>query len=198
MAEEKPRRKPRTPLTPEELQYFIKIKELKKIKKIEEFKATSFYKIFNYINITLAAFVTYFILSILILNKWEPTHILSYSVAMGDIAPENHQRTISEIQLRAMSGDECIIKTDYLFKAPEKNQSVYLGKDVLFDKIIKLKLNYDNRAFWSRNAYASLSVCAFALGISFFIYKINKHLSINGLLTVFGLFTLACLYFVLV
>ena len=198
MNEEQPRRKPRVPLSPEELYYFIKLKKLKQVEKVERFKATFFYKIGSCINIFLAGLITYFILSILILTSWEPSHIAYYSVSRGGVKPENNQRTISEIQLQTMSGYCVVIKTDYLFEEPKKHQPIYLGKDILFNKILKVKLSYDDRAFWSINAYASLSVCFFVLCIGFLIYKINKHLSVNGLLTVFGLFSLASLYFLLI
>lgn len=198
MPEEQPRRRQRIPLSPEELYYFIKLKKLKEVKKLEEFKATSFYKLFNCLNIILAGIVTYCVLSILILSTWQKTYIQNYAVTIGNLVPENNQYTISEIYLQTMSGNELTIKTDYLFKEPTAYQPVFLGKDFIFHKTLKAKLSYDNRAFWSINAYASLSVCLFALGIGFYIYRYNKHLTVNGLLTAFGLFGLASLYFILI
>jgi hypothetical protein len=198
MPEEQPRRKQRIPLSPEELHYFIKLKKLKEVKKLEQFKATSFYKVFNSLNIVLAAVVTYCVLSILILTTWQKTYIQNYAITLGKLVPEIDQYTISEIHLQTMSGNEFTIKTDYLFKEPKTYQTVFLGKDYVFNKTLKAKLSYDNRAFWSINAYAALSVCLFALGIGFYIYHYNKHLTVNGLLTAFGLFGLASLYFILI
>jgi hypothetical protein len=63
---------------------------------------------------------------------------------------------------------------------------------------VKVKLANDDRCFWHFYTYPSLTVCVFALCLGFFAYKVNKHLSINGLLTVCGLFILASLYFVLI
>ena len=198
MPEVQPRRKQRIPLSPEELYYFIKLKKLKEVKKLEEFKATSFYKLFNCLNIVLAALVTYCVLSILILTTWQKTYIQDYAITIGNLVPENDQYTISEIHLQTMSGNEFTIKTDYLFIEPIAYQPVFLGKDYIFNKTLKVKLSYDNRAFWSINAYASLSVCLFALGIGFYIYKYNKHLTVYGILTAFSLFGLASLYFILI
>jgi hypothetical protein len=198
MPEEQPRRKQRIPLSPEELHYFIKLKKLKEVKKLEQFKATSFYKVFNSLNIILAALVTYCVLSILMLTSWQKTYIRDYAFTLGTLVPENDQYTISEIHLETMTGNEFTIKTDYLFIEPTAYQPVFLGRDYLFNKIIKAKLSYDNRAFWSINAYASLSVCLFAVAIGFYIYKYNLHLTVNGLLTAFGLFALASLYFILI
>ena len=198
MPEEQPRRKQRIPLSPEELYYFIKLKKLKEVKKLEQFKATSFYKVFNSINIFLAGLVTYCLLSIVVLSTWQETLITNYTIRLGELVPENEQFTISEIHLETMSGNELSIKTSYLFQQPTKYQPIFLGKDFIFHKTLKAKLSYDSRDFWSINAYASLSVCIFALAIGFYIYIYNLHLTANGLLTAFGLFGLASLYFILI
>ena len=198
MPEEQPRRKQRIPLSPEELHYFIKLKKLKEVKKLEQFKATSFYKVFNSLNIFLAGLVTYCVLSIVVINTWQQTRIFNYSIRLGDYVPEIDQYTISEIHLQTMSGNDLSIKTSYLFQEPTKYQSIFLGKDFIFHKILKAKLSFDTRDFWSINAYASLSVCLFALAIGFYIYIYNLHLTVNGLLTAFGLFGLASLYFILI
>jgi hypothetical protein len=198
MAEEQPRRKPRIPLSPTELYYFIELKKLRQAQKIETFKASLFYKATNRINISLAAILSYCIISILILNYWQKTYITSVLTTYGETKDYNHKRTIGELQIKTTSGELMILKTDDLFEIPEKNQAIYLGKDFLFGKIIKAKLSFDERPFWCHEAYASFTVCLFALAMGFFIYKVNKHLTINGLLVTFGLFFLASLYFVLI
>jgi hypothetical protein len=43
MQEEQPKRKPRTPLSKEELFYVKEIKKLKELKRIEDFKKTIFF-----------------------------------------------------------------------------------------------------------------------------------------------------------
>jgi len=198
MAEEQPRRKPRTPLSPTELYYFIELKKLKQAQKIETFKTSFFYKLTNRVNIALAAILTYCLLSILILNYWQKTYILKTISTYGETKPHNFKRTISELQIKTTSGEHIIVKTDDLFDLPLNNQEIFIGKDFVFGKILKAKLAYDERPFWSINAYASFTVCSFALGMGFFIYKVNKHLTINGLLVTFGLFFLASLYFVMI
>ncbi|MES2133988.1 MAG: hypothetical protein V4506_16675 [Bacteroidota bacterium] len=196
MTEEQPRRKPRIPLSPTELYYFIELKKLKQAQKIESFKASFFYKLTNGINIGLAAVLTYCIISLLMLNYWQKTYVLNIISSYGETKPHNFQRTISELQIKTTSGEFVIIKTDDLFDLPTKNQEIYLGKDFLFGKIIKAKLAFDERPFWSLESYARFTVCIFALAMGFFIYKVNKHLTINGLLVTFGLFFLASAYFV--
>ncbi len=196
MAEEQPRRKQRIPLSPTELYYFKELKKLKQAQKIEKFKASFFYKITNRANITLAAILTYCLISILMLNYWQKTYVLKTISVYGETKAHNHRRTIAELQIKTTSGEHIIVKTDDLFELPEFNQEIYIGKDFLFGKVLKAKLAYDERPFWSINSYARFTVCIFALAMGFFVYKVNKHLTINGLLVTFALFFLASLYFV--
>lgn len=196
--QEQSKRKPRVRLSPEEFYYFVQLKKVKQIEKLEEFKGTFFYKIFNRINIFFAGLLTYFILSIIIVCSWEEEIITFVNVSFGEMKMENKQRTISDIEIHTSASRHYFLKTDYLFESPKVLQNIVIGKDFIFEKPLKAKLEYDKREFWFSNTYAVLTVCSFALLIGFFVYNINKHLSINGLLTVFGLFFLASVYFILI
>lgn len=196
--QETPKRKPRIPLTPEEVFYIKELKKLKEEHRIKLFKASRFYKIVNRVNIVLAGFLTYCILSLFILSKWDKTYVSRTYAIYGQRNPETGQRTVSELQLKTTDGHEIEVYTDDLYEVPEINQPLYLGKDMLFNKVNKVKLAYDTRDFWSINAYASLTVCGFAMLIGCMIYTINKHLSHNGLLMVLGLFSVSSLYFILI
>jgi hypothetical protein len=198
MTEEQPRRKQRVPLSPEELYYFKEIKKLKNKEKEEAFKATFFYKVLNRINIFFAGFLTYAILSTLILCSWEECSIIRQVSSFGALEKETQRHTISEVELSLNTGEEVRVKTDDLFEQPGNKQIVHVGRDLLFHKIMKVKFAFDDRTFWNVNAYASLSVCIFAMVLGLFIYKVNKHLSVNGLLMALCLFSLASLYFVVV
>lgn len=198
MQEEQPRRKPRIPLSPEELYYFKQIKLLKELKKTEEFKASSFYKNVNRINIVLAAFLTYCLLSILVFCKWQTNYISSANIYYGDFDSEVQKYSISEIKIVTTDGELIPVKTSDLFQIPQPNEVLYVGRDLLFNKTLKVKLAYDDRSFWHLFTYPTFTICAFALCLGFFVYNVNKHLTVNGLITVLGLFILASLYFVLI
>lgn len=198
MTEEQPRRKPRIPLSPTELYYFKELKKLRQAQKLETFKAGYFYKITNRVNIALAAFLTYGIISILTLNYWEKTHVASVMTSYGETRPDYPQRAIVELQVKTNSGESLVLKTNDLFDIPARNQEIYMGKDFLFHKTLKARLSFDERPFWCHETYARFTVCVFALAMGFFIYQVNKHLTVNGLLVTFGLFFLAAIYFILV
>ncbi len=198
MPETTPRRKERIPLSPEELHYFIKLKKLKQLQKLEEFKATLFYKTVSYINILLIAIVTYAVLSILILNKWETVTINKTTAVYGEYNKEVQQREIIELNIITILQQKIQLKTSSLFQEPKTQDPIFVGKDYLFGKIIKAKINYDERSFWEHKTYPAFSLCVFALLMSLYVYRVNLHLTVNGLITVLCLLFLSSLYFVFV
>lgn len=198
MQNEQSRRKPRIPISPEELHYYKKIKELKELKKEEDFKATRFYKIFNRLNIVLSGFITYCILSILVFCNWQQSQILKAESKFGEFDSETKKPSITEIKITTYEGEFIPIKASHLFQPPKENEVLYIGRDFLFNKILKVKLAFDDRDFWHINSYPSFVLCVFALCLGFFVYNVNKHLNANGLLMASCLFIIASLYFVLV
>jgi len=198
MHEEQSKRKPRSPLSKEELFYVKEIKKLKELKRVADFKATNFYKILNRTNVVLAGFLSYCVLSVLMCCYWQANTIAKLHCSYGDFNPALNKRTIDEIEITTQKGESLTIQTDELFQIPEENQVFYIGRDLIFGKALKAKLIFDERSFWQIYTYPAFTVTVFALCMGFFVYKVNKHLSINGLLTVFGLFALASLYFILI
>ena len=199
MQDEQTKRKPRIPLSKEELFYVKEIKKFKEQHKVEVFKKTNFYKILNTTNVVLAGFLSYCLLSILICCHWNETKIINAECHYGSYNRLLNAREIIEIELHTLSNNDGVtIKTSDLFQVPKQDDIAFIGTDFVFNKIIKVKLANQNQTYWHIYTYPTFIVCLFAMCFGFFIYKVNKHLSINGLLTVFGLFTLASLYFILI
>jgi hypothetical protein len=198
MQEEKPRRKPRIPLSPEELYYYKKVKQLNEQKRVEDFKATLLYRILNPINTVFAGFLTYCILSILICSQWQTNTVLKAKCSYGPYNREMKLPEITEIEFDTKVGENFKVATSNYFQVPQPGDVLYIGRDFIFRKIIKVKLDDADQIFWNINTYPLLVVALFALLLGFFVYKIDRHLNSNGLLTVFGLFTLASLYLVLI
>lgn len=199
MAEEQPKRKQRIPLSPEELHYLIKLKQLKQTEKIENFKQSIFFKTFNVSNVILSALLAYYIFSVLFGCAWQNDTIKHVSVSRsGAFNKDNGQRSIVEVNLETLEEGNFTIKTNLFFTEPLTEQSISIGKDVVFGKILKVKFSNDDRLFWNINTYPSFSLCIMVLLLGLFIYAVNKHLTVNGLLIAFGLFFLANLYFICV
>jgi hypothetical protein len=199
MAEEKSKRRQRNPLSAEELHYFIKLKQLKQTEKIEVFKQSIFFKTFNALNVILTALLAYYIFSVLFGCAWQNDSITHVSVSRsGPFHEANGQRSIAEVNLETTGEKKFTIKTDLFFTEPLPKQSISVGKDVVFGKILKVKFSNDDRLFWNSNTYPSFSLSIMVLLLGMFIYAVNKHLTVNGLLIAFGLFFLANLYFICV
>jgi hypothetical protein len=198
MAAESNKRKPRIPLSQEELFYYIQYKKLKQEEKLQAFKKTALYKIFNTLNVGLAALVTYISLSILLVCCWEENTILTVAYSFGKTNLDKMQREIIELQILTTDNKLYLINTYDLFELPKEQETILLGKDYIFKKAVKAKLQNNIHTYWTINSYATLTISAFALFISFFVYKLNRHLTANGLLTVFGLLFLSAVYFIFI
>ena len=198
MLEEKPKRKPRVPLSPEELFYYKKLKFLKEQKKIEDFKKSTLFISINRVNVFLVSFLTYGLFSILVACHWEKSSIRTAACSYEKQVELNQPPSINAINIITSSGESIQIKTKALFDEPHVNDIIFIGRDFIFNKTLKVKLGNREDTFWHFNTYPTLAVILFALGLGFFIYNLNRHLNVNGLLTSFGLFILASLYFLLV
>lgn len=198
MVHEPARRKPRIPLSQEEVYYVRQLKQLRQFQKKETFKSSFFYKFIHTINVLLACVLSYGILSILTVCFWQKTYVSHVICKYGESHLKHKQRAISELQLTTTQGETIHLKTTGLVEAPVVNQPMFMGKDYVFRKTLKAKLAFDGRVFWHIHAYPLLTVCSFALVFSFLVYAINKHLTPNGLLVVFGLLSLGCCYFMFI
>jgi hypothetical protein len=197
MVEERPKRKQRIPLSSEELYYLKKLKVLNQIEKINAFKTSYFFKIFNFINICLCSVLAYYLFSVMFFCVWKQEVIKNVSYSRN-VVVLNHvkQYSISEIDIETFSEKKFVVKTDFYFSEPKPLQYIFIGKDVVFNKILKTKFINDDREFWNFNTLPSFTLCSFSLLFGLFVYKVDKHLSFNGLLVVFGLFLISCLYFI--
>lgn len=197
MAEEQPKRRQRIPLSAEELKYFIKLKKLKQVEKIEAFKKSKFYKAFNFLNITLCSILSYYIFSVTFCCNWHEEIIKNVSFSRrGGYVANADQYSITEVEVETYTGKHFVVNTDLFFVEPAPFQHIYIGRDFIFNKIIKTKFYGDDREFWNLNTYPSIILSSFALLLGLCIYKLDRHLNPNGLLMAFGLFFLASLYFI--
>ncbi len=197
MAEEKPKRRQRNPLSAEELKYFIKLKKLKQAEKIEEFKKAKFYKVFNSLNIILFSIISYYIFSVFFACNWQEEVIknVTYSRNGGFVA-EAQNYSITEVDLETYNDNRFLVKTNLFFVEPMPFQHIYIGRDFIFNKALKTKFVGDDREFWIFTTYPCFMLCTVSLLLGFGIYKLDRHLNVNGLIMAFGLFFLTCLYFI--
>lgn len=196
--QEQPRRKPRIPLSPEELFYMLELRKLKQAQKLESFKASKFYKAMNLSNIVLVGLVTYSIVSIITLTVWQKTTVKQVQCRYESYSSVPSETLVKELEMYDVDGNYLQLKTRELHFCPNAKDVIFLGKDALFGKIVKVSLGTDDNIYWTIFSYASISLSVFAILISFFIYKVNMHLTIHGLIMSCALLMVASLYFVLI
>ncbi len=196
MPEEQPRRKQRTPLTAEELFYVKKIKELEEQERIIKFKQTKLYKTCNSINVVLVAVLSYCLLSIWICTYWQQATIAQVQCKHSKYNKEVKAAEITSIEIETTNALKLTILTSEFYTPPEEGQHFFIGRDFLFHKILKVKFNSNERVFWHQFTYPKLTLLIFAAGVGFFIYKMNRHLTFNGLIISVALNFIAVLYFI--
>ena len=71
---------------------------------------------------------------------------------------ETKTRSISELKITSNTNGLILVKTDELFQIPEVNEIFYVGRDFLFNKILKVKFCFDERSFWHIYTYPTFIV----------------------------------------
>jgi len=187
------KRRPRVPLSPEELFYFIQLKKLRKTEQVLAFKATRYYKGLNSVNITIVVFISYIVLSAFFLCSWQKKYILDFKT-MGQYNDAAARREITNMSIRTTSGELFELSTSNLYELPRKFDAVWVGRDFLFGKILKGKLQGHPNGYLHVNLYPVFFISFFVLLVVFMVYHVNLHLTRYGLTAITTLLGLAFVY----
>ena len=172
MLEEKPKRKPRVPLSPEELFYFKKLKLLKEQKKIEDFKKSTLFIAINRVNVFLVSFLTYGLFSILVACHWEKSSIRTAACSYEKQVEQNQTPSINAINIITSSGELIQIKTKALFDEPHVNDIIFIGSPDYLPLFFNLTEALPNRKIiygnfscnWSYFSIHGYDICSLGTG----------------------------------
>ena len=190
------RRKNRVPLSPEELYYFIQLKKLRKTQELQAFRRTKYYKNLNRVNVFFVFIISYIVFSAFFLCRWEKTHVLSLYTSYEPVSTGTDKRSISDVHLQTENGLDLSLKTSELYAVPKKDETVWIGRDFLFGKILKARLYIDGEEYFHIGVYPLFFVCLFVMFIVCFIYQLNMHLTKHGLVGITTLLGLAFIYII--
>lgn len=190
------RRKNRVPLSAEELFYFIQLKKLVKTEQLLKFKKTRFYKVMNLINIGLITIIAYMVFSGFLLSHWEKVEIASVDPVYGPYHIEKGANEIHQLNIVTNTGLHLSAVTEHLFELPKEHDSIWIGKDFVFGKPLKIKLAHLHKSCFLFEIYPILFVGFFVMGMVCLIYAFNQHLTKHGLIGIFILLILGFLYVV--
>jgi len=187
------KRRPRVPLSPEELFYFIQLKKLRKTEQVLAFKATRYYKGLNSVNITIVVLITYIVLSAFFLCSWQKNYILELKT-VGQYNAAAARREIINMSIRTTNGELIELSTSNLYELPRKFDAVWVGRDFLFGKILKGKLQGHREGYLHANLFPVFFISFFVIAVVFMVYYFNLHLTRYGLTAITILLGLALLY----
>jgi hypothetical protein len=182
MPQESNKRPPRIPLTPEEVQEFIRFKKYKERARIERFKKTRTYKILNAFNVISIIIYTEIIFAFLGSCDFTPHYILSTNVYTGDEVIGG-KRIYSSATFKMINGKEydvSIRDTVSLPNLPNKYTpaKLYVGKDWILRKEIKVRLEMGEKDYFIKRSFPLLFISILFGFVTFvlFGYNMNQHL----------------------
>lgn len=192
------KRRARTPLSPEELFYFIELKKLLKQEQRLLFKKTRYYRNLSLINITYVFLISYIVMSAFCLCRWHKAYVLNVDSSYAAAVPGLSQRPFSDVYINTVAGEYLSLKTRGLYELPKKFDEIWVGTDFLFGKTLKARLFRDGSDYFHFNMYPLFFVCAFVMLLVYVIYSFNLHLTRHGLTGITTLLSLAFMYIVFV
>jgi len=175
MESQSKRRPPRTPLTPEELIHFIKLKKLRHRRIIERFKQTKTYKILNTFNIICVVIYSELIISFLGVCNYTGHYIKSVNVYTGDEV-KGGKHVYNRIIITTVNDVEYDVNVSDTLAKPEPYTRFFVGKDWIFQKEVKVKYSETSDSYVLKVA-SSMMFISCLMGIitfSAFGYNLNE------------------------
>lgn len=173
------KRPPRQPLSPEELQHFIKLKKLRQRRIIEQFKTTRTYKFLNGFNLIAVIIYSELIFSFLGNCNFSGHYMKSFQALSGDetIGGKRVYNSFMITTVNDVLYDVSLHDTCSNLPRPDKRiERFYVGKDWIFQKEIKVKYSDTSDSYILKPA-SSLLFISCLMGIvtfSAFGYNLNQ------------------------
>jgi hypothetical protein len=183
MPQENNKRPPRVPLTPEEVQEFIRFKKYRERARIERFKKTRTYKILNGFNVISIIIYTEIIFAFLGSCNFTPHYILSTDVYTGNEILGG-KRIYSSATFKMINGKEYDVSIRDTINLPNVSNKLYtpaklyVGEDWILRKEIKIRMDLPEKDYYIKRAFPLLfvSILFGFVTLVLFGYNMNQHL----------------------
>lgn len=190
------KRPPRQPLTPEEVKDLVKLKQLRQLVKTEKFKTTKKYKYLNVFNIICIVIYTEMIFSFLSAGFYSPHYIKTLTPYYDDKIIADKRvlnslaiRTVDDVIYEFSIRDTCTL--------PPLYSKFNVGKDWLFQKDIKIKLEGKEKEYYISRSFPLLFISLLLGIVSFVLYGYNLNQNSYSLNAISTINSLSLLYFIL-
>jgi hypothetical protein len=193
MVSETNKRPPRIPLTPEEVQDFIRLKKHKERVKTERFKRTKTYKVLNAFNVICIIIYTEIVLAFLGSCSFTTHYIQSNNSYFGEEI-KGGKRIYSSVVFKTVSNKEYDIGVHDTVRLPENFSGLLVGSDWILKKEIKVRFKRGGKDFFIKRSFPLLFI-SILWGIVTFVlfgYNMNENnyslnvVSFVNLITIFS------------
>lgn len=174
MVAETKKRPPRIPLSPDEVQEFIRLKKHRERIKVERFKQTKTYKVFNAFNVICIIIYTEIIFAFLGSCNFTTHYIKSYDVYYSDEIIGG-KRVFSSAVFKTVYDkvyDVSIRDTNML---PEKFTGLRVGSDWLLQKEIKVRFKKGGKDFFIKRSFPLLFISILWGIVTFVLFGYNMN-----------------------
>lgn len=174
MVSETKKRPPRVPLSPEEVQEFIRLKKHKAHIKTERFKQTKTYKVLNVFNIICIVIYTEIIFAFLGSCNFTTHYIKSHNAYYG-AEIKGGKRIYSSAVFTTVNDKEYEVGIHDTCALPEKFAGLLVGKDWLLKKEIKVRFKRGGKDFYIRRSSPLLFVSILWGIVTFVLFGYNMN-----------------------
>lgn len=174
MVAETNKRPPRTPLTPDEVKDFIKLKKFKERAKTEQFKKTKTYKVLNVFNVICIIIYTEIIFAFLGSCNFTTHYIKSNSFNYGaEIL--GGKRVFSSATFTTFNDKAYEIGVHDTCALPKNFAGLRVGSDWLLRKEVKVRFKKGGKDFYIKRSFPLLFISILWGIVTFVLFGYNMN-----------------------
>lgn len=174
MVSETNKRPPRIPLTPEEVQDFIKLKRYKERAKTERFKQTKTYKALNVFNIICIVIYTEIIFAFLGSCNFT-THYIKSSTSNYGAEILGGKRVFSSATFVTVNDKVYEVGVNDTTALPKNFTGLRVGSDWLLQKEVKVRFKKGGKDFYIKRAFPLLFISILWGIVTFVLFGYNMN-----------------------
>jgi hypothetical protein len=180
MPQESNKRPPRVPLTPEEVQEFIRFKKYKERARIERFKKTRTYKILNAFNVICIIIYTEIIFAFLGSCNFYTHYVHNTATFIGeDII--GGKRAISSAVFTTVNNKEYDVSIHDTLALPKAFDELHVGQDWFLKKEIKVRFDMGGKDFYVKRSFPLLFISILFGFVTFVIFGYNMNQNLHSI-----------------
>lgn len=168
------KRQPRQALSPEELLDFINRKKRRQQKIIERFKKTKTYKALNLFNVISVVIYSELIISFFGICNYYPQYLNTISYRYYNEV-KGGKRSFGNVILNSVSKKTYEININDTCFLPERFSRFYVGRDYIYNKDLKIKLEQNNKSYVIVSSAPYLFISCLCLLVTFISFNSNLN-----------------------